>query len=193
MRARSCVLLLLPSVAAWRHTNAPAPVARRRWLGGAVAALAATAPRRATAYSGQTAATPKATKLPPKELAKRVERDLVENQFLATANFDRTLYDESCTFQDEIDTYELDKFIKGTSKLFVADRSHVDLTSPVTASNDSVEFKFKEDLCFNIPFKPTVFVSGRVVLTRDLDTGLFVRYREYWDQKPNDVLRGARF
>ena len=79
-------MLLLPAVAAWRPAvwrhaaNAPPPVARRRWLGGAVAALAATAPRRATAYSGQTAATPKATKLPPKELAKRVERDLVENQ-----------------------------------------------------------------------------------------------------------------
>ena len=194
MRApRSCALLLLPAVAAWRRTHAPPPVARRRFVEGAVAALAATTTARSNAYSGQDKTTPKAKNLPPKELAKRVEKDLVENQFLATANFDRTLYDEACTFQDEIDTYELDKFIKGTSKLFVADRSHVDLTSLVTASNDSVEFAFKEDLCFNIPFKPTVFVSGRVVLTRDLDTGLFVRYREYWDQKPNDVLRGARF
>ena len=121
------------------------------------------------------------------------KKDLEEKQFLVTGALTRSIYDESCIFQDEIDTYELDKFIKGTSKLFVADRSHVDLTSPVTATSESVEFKFKEDLCFNIPFKPTVFVSGRVVLTRDLDTGLFVRYREYWDQKPNDVLRGARF
>ena len=199
MRApRSCALLLLPAVAAWRPAvwrhaaNAPPPVARRRWLGGALAALAATTTQ-ARAYSGQDKTTPKAKNLPPKELAKRVEKDLVENQFLATANFDRSLYDEACTFQDEIDTYELDKFIKGTSKLFVADRSHVDLTSPVTASNESVEFKFKEDLCFNIPFKPTVFVSGRVVLERDPSSGLFVKYREYWDQKPNDVLRGARF
>ena len=200
MRApRACALLLLPAVAAWRPAvwrhaaNAPPPVARRRWLGGALAALAATTTARSNAYSGQDKTTPKAKNLPPKELAKRVERDLVENQFLATANFDRTLYDESCTFQDEIDTYELDKFIKGTSKLFVADRSHVDLTSPVTASNESVEFAFKEDLCFNIPFRPTVFVSGRVVLERDPSSGLFVKYREYWDQKPNDVLRGARF
>ena len=130
-------------------------------------------------------------------MAWRRRRDAVDagtrRRFLATANFDRTLYDEACTFQDEIDTYELDKFIKGTSKLFVADRSHVDLASPVTATDASVEFKFKEDLCFNIPFKPTVFVSGRVVLERDPSSGLFVRYREYWDQKPNDVLRGARF
>ena len=200
MRApRSCVLVLLPAVAAWRHAvwrhaaNAPPPVARRRFVGSALAALAATTTARSNAYIGQDKTTPKATKLPPKELAKRVEKDLVENQFLATANFDRTLYDEACTFQDEIDTYELDKFIKGTSKLFVADRSHVDLTSPVTATDASVEFAFKENLCFNIPFKPTVFVSGRVVLERDPSSGLFVRYREYWDQKPNDVLRAARF
>ena len=100
--------------------------------------------------------------------------------------------DEGATFY-VVEDGVCDAFIKGTSKLFVADRSHVDLTSPVTASNDSVEFKFKEDLCFNIPFRPTVFVSGRVVLTRDPSSGLFVKYREYWDQKPNDVLRGARF
>ena len=106
-------------------------------------------------------------------------------------NFDRRSTTNRARFKT-IDTYEL-QFIKGTSKLFVADRSHVDLTSPVTATDASVEFKFKEDLCFNIPFKPTVFVSGRVVLERDPSSGLFVRYREYWDQKPNDVLRGARF
>ena len=193
MRARRWLLLQAAAVHAWRSTNAPPPVARRRFVEGALAALAATTTARSNAYSGQDKTTPKAKNLPPKELAKRVEKDLVENQFLATANFDRTLYDEACTFQDEIDTYELDKFIKGTSKLFVADRSHVDLTSPVTATSDSVEFKFKEDLCFNIPFKPTVFVSGRVVLTRDPSSGLFVKYREYWDQKPNDVLRAARF
>lgn len=54
---------------------------------------------------------PKAGKLPPTELAKRFERDLLENQFLATANFDRVLYDKSRIFTDEIDTYELDKLV----------------------------------------------------------------------------------
>ena len=73
-------MLQTAAVHAWRRTDAPAIVARRRFVGGAVAALAATAPRRAGAYNGQTAATPKATKLSPNELAKRVEKDLVENQ-----------------------------------------------------------------------------------------------------------------
>ena len=173
MRARACVLLQTAAVHAWRHTNAPAIVARRRFVGGALAALAATTAARSNAYSGQDEATPKAKNLPPKELAKRVEKDLVENQFLATANFDRTLYDEACTFQDEIDTYELDKFIKGTSKLFVADRSHVDLTSPVTFQRKR-EFKFKEDPLLQHPLqadglrvRPRRFDAG-------FDTGLFV-------------------
>ena len=81
MRApRSCALLLLPAVAAWRRTHAPPPVARRRFVEGAVAALAATTTARSNAYSGQDKTTPKAKNLPPKELAKRVEKDLVENQ-----------------------------------------------------------------------------------------------------------------
>ena len=72
-------MLQTAAVHAWR-THAPPPVARRRWLSGALAALYTTTAARSNAYSGQTAATPKATKLPPKELAARVERDLVENQ-----------------------------------------------------------------------------------------------------------------
>ena len=99
---------------------------------------------------------------------------------------------QAATFTDEIDSYTLDKFVKGTSKLFVADRSKVDLTSPVVATDAAVEFTFREDLCFNIPFKPVVSLSGRVVLTRDPSTGLFTSYREYWDQTPNEVVRTAR-
>ena len=30
-----------------------------------------------------------------------------------------------------------------------------------------VEFRFDEDLCFNIPFQPVVSVTGRCVLKRD--------------------------
>ena len=68
----------------------------------------------------------------------------------------------------------------------------MDLTSPVVATDRTVEFSFAENLCFNIPLNPVVFVSGRVVLTRDPATGLFVKYREYWDQAPNDVIKTAK-
>ena len=47
---------------------------------------------------------------------------------------------------------------------------------------------------FNIPLlKPVVFVSGKVVLERDLDNGLIVSYREFWDQDVITVLKSAKF
>ena len=178
-----------PSSSAWRHAPAPLapPSSRRGFFSAAAAGAASLAARRAAA------AEPKQAKLPAAVLAKIVTADVTERQFLATADFTRSLYDESATFTDEIDTYTIDKFIKGTKKLFVAERSRVDLDGPVTVDDGKAEFKFKETLCFNLPFvKPTVFVSGRVVLTRDPASGLFTAYREYWDQTPNEVIRKAK-
>ena len=62
----------------------------------------------------------------------QVTADLVERQFLATADFTREVYDEAALFTDEIDTYTLPKFIKGTSALFVKERSVVRLVGAVT-------------------------------------------------------------
>ena len=59
------------------------------------------------------------------------------------------------------------------------------------ADAQQVEFRFDEDLCFNIPFKPVVSVTGRCVLTRDPQSGLIVQYREYWDKSPADVVKTA--
>ena len=66
-------------------------------------------------------------------------------------------------------------------------RVHVHLQ----ADEKQVEFRFDEDLCFNIPFKPVVSVTGRCVLTRDPQSGLIVQYREYWDKSPADVVKTA--
>ena len=55
--------------------------------------------------------------------------------------------------------------MSGTQKLFVADRSHVDLTSDVDVSDVAVTFRFSEYLCFNLPLvKPTVSLTGKVCL-----------------------------
>ena len=70
--------------------------------------------------------------LPAAKLAEIVTADLVERQFLATADFTREVYDEAALFTDEIDTYTLPKFIKGTSALFVKERSVVRLVGAVT-------------------------------------------------------------
>ena len=188
--------LLAPAAHAWRSgavkvnaRSAPRAVGRRV-LGGASLAGAAALLRVRSASALEA----KRRNVSPKELAEIVTADVVERQFLATADFTRSLYDESATFTDEIDSYTLDKFITGTSKLFVKDKSNVRLSSPVTADEKRVEFSFEETLCFNLPFvKPLVSLSGRVVLERDPESGLFTSYREYWDQKPADVIRSATF
>lgn len=63
----------------------------------------------------------------------------------------------------------------------------------MVATDKTVEFNFEEDLMFNIPFNPVVFVSGKVILERDLDSGLITSYREFWDQDVSTVLKSARF
>ena len=95
---------------------------------------------------------------------------------------------------DEIDTYEIDQYVKGTKALFNAAKSHVDLVGNVEADENSVNFKFSEKLTFNIPFiNPAVSLTGRVKLTRNPDTGLVSYSREYWDQKVNEVLSTVSF
>jgi hypothetical protein len=61
------------------------------------------------------------------------------------------------------------------------------------ADDKKIEFRFEEDLMFNIPFKPVVNLSGKVILERDEKTGLITSYREYWDQDVKTVLMTAKF
>jgi hypothetical protein len=69
----------------------------------------------------------------------------------------------------------------------------VRLVGDVQVSPEAVEFRFDEDLMFRIPFRPVVKLSGRLVLTRDKETGLISSYREYWDQDVATVLKSAKF
>ncbi len=125
-----------------------------------------------------------------------VDKDLIENQFLVNGKLTRSIYDESCTFQDEIDTYGLEQWMSGTAKLFDGDRSKV-LVAPGSVkigknpSKDGrlLEFRFVEYLCFNIPLvKPIVFLSGTLFLEVSDTTGLITSYREKWDQDIYKVL-----
>lgn len=129
------------------------------------------------------------------ELAKIIANDVQENQFMVCADITRSVYDESATFTDEIDTYQMDQWIKGTKRLFVASKSHVDLVPDSLKVTDSdVTFRFTEDLTFNIPLlMPKVYLSGLVELKRDAKSGLITSYQEKWDQDVNTVLRSAKF
>ena len=139
----------------------------------------------------------KQTNLSDEDLIKIVvDKDLIENQFLVNGKLTRSIYDESCTFQDEIDTYGLEQWMSGTAKLFDGDRSRV-VVAPgsvkigknPTKDGRLLEFRFVEYLCFNIPLvKPIVFLSGTLFLEVSDTTGLITSYREKWDQDIYKVL-----
>ena len=128
------------------------------------------------------------------ELAKIIVQDIQDNQFMVRADLTRSIYDEKATFTDEIDTYQLDAWIQGTKRLFVANQSHVDLVpNSLQVNVTEATFLFTEFLTFNIPFLlPKVYLSGKVILKRDPTTGLITSYQEQWDQDVNTVLLSAK-
>mmetsp|Transcript_11910 Transcript_11910/g.23642 ORF Transcript_11910/g.23642 Transcript_11910/m.23642 type:complete len:200 (-) Transcript_11910:79-678(-) len=171
-------------------------ISRRRFGASSLIATTLTASRPVTvpvyAEVATTADTKKLVGISDESIAAAVERDLVENQFLVTGKLTRAIYDEGALFTDEIDTYTLEKWQIGTSRLFVGSESHVQLVGPVKATPQEVSFRFDEVLAFNVPLHPKVKLTGRLVLTRSLDTGLIINYREYWDQSVSEVLKSAR-
>lgn len=128
------------------------------------------------------------------ELAEIIQRDVQENQFMVRADLTRSVYDESATFIDEIDTYQMDAWIRGTKRLFVADKSQVEIVpDTLQVTDQEATFNFTEYLTFNIPLlQPRVYLSGKVVLKRDPKTGLITSYQEKWDQDVNTVLLSAK-
>jgi uncharacterized protein YwbE len=142
-----------------------------------------------------TTSTDKLLNLSNDQLKEIVKHDVVQNAFLATGDITRGIYDESATFTDEIDSYGMDQWIEGTKKLFNGKQSSVRLVGDVNVSPAQVDFLFDEDLQFNLPLflRPTVHLTGKVVLKRDAKTGLITSYREYWDQDVLSVLKTAKF
>jgi hypothetical protein len=122
-----------------------------------------------------------------------VKSDLIDRQFLVTGDLTRSIYTSTAKFTDEIDTYGMDQWMKGTQKLFVGSKSDVRLIGDVQVTAAKVEFQSDEDLMFNIPFNPIVALSGKVVLERDIESGLITSYREFWDQDVWSVLKTAKF
>ena len=138
------------------------------------------------------AAAAKMTNLEPSAMAMIVAADITERQALITADFTREIYSEKCTFQDEIDTYPMDKYVSGTKALFNKEKSHVDLVGDVVVTDASADFRFSEVLAFNIPFNPRVTLTGKVKLSRGPD-GLITSSREFWDQSVPAVLSTVKF
>ena len=130
--------------------------------------------------------------LTDEQLKEVIKSDVLTRQFLVTGVLTRSVYKPTATFTDEIDTYGMDQWMKGTQRLFVGSKSQVRLVGDVEVNPEKVEFRFDEDLMFNIPFNPMVSLTGKVVLTRD-ETGYITSYREFWDQDTWSVLKSAKF
>ena len=52
----------------------------------------------------------------------------------------------------------MDKWIKGTKALFVADKSRLEIVGDINVTKDQVDFRFNEDLMFRIPFRPVSII-----------------------------------
>ena len=202
------LILLLPSLCqAWSSSSQPSGATTRRealWKGLAgVAALTSSSlldnslvvPPVWAMMALDEGDETKKIGISNEELAKIIARDIQENQFMVAADVTRSVYDESATFTDEIDTYEMDAWIRGTKRLFVASKSHVDMVpDSLHVTDTEATFRFTEDLTFNIPLlQPKVYLSGLVILKRDPKTGLIISYQEKWDQDVNTVLKSAKF
>jgi hypothetical protein len=157
-------------------------------LGGSVALTFALAPEKVPASpSPQQAEGAKLRGLTDAELKKRLLVDIVEQRFMVTGQVSKELYADSARFTDEIDTYDLDAFIRGTGLLFDGARSDFKLIGDLEIKGNVISYKFDEILSFKIPLQPRSRVSGRVELTRGND-GLIESYREFWDQSVPSVL-----
>ena len=87
----------------------------------------------------------------------------------------------------EIDTYDLESYVRGTGLLFDGARSDFKLIGDLSFEGNVISYRFDEILSFKIPLQPRSRVSGRVELTRG-DDGLIEKYREFWDQSVPDTL-----
>jgi hypothetical protein len=176
------------------------PLSRRNAMKQAIiaagtAALVGQPPLPANAAAAAASEKSKLLNLQNEDFAKYITKDVEQGQFMVTADISRELYDESATFTDEIDTYDLVAWVKGTKRLFVADKSHVDLVpNTLQVSDAEATFLFTETLMFNIPLlRPTVYLTGKVILKRDPGSGLITSYREFWDQDVSTVLKSAKY
>eukprot|EP00930_Biecheleria_cincta_P044940 TRINITY_DN30969_c0_g1_i1.p1 TRINITY_DN30969_c0_g1~~TRINITY_DN30969_c0_g1_i1.p1 ORF type:complete len:127 (+),score=22.36 TRINITY_DN30969_c0_g1_i1:1-381(+) len=98
------------------RTKNRAGIARRDWIAQMLFSASATGSWLSSTTKAHADEVAKKRYLPAAELAQIVKRDIVERQFLATADFSQEIYDAACTFTDEIDTYQYDKFITGSTR-----------------------------------------------------------------------------
>jgi hypothetical protein len=131
------------------------------------------------------------------ELAAIIKSDSRERQFLYTADFSTSIYDDKARFKDGSDidgAYPMHAWIRGCKLLFDPNQSQCKiLEHTLKVTNRHVQFRFAETLTFNTVLRPRVYLTGTVVMKRDEHSGLIVSYEEKWDQDMNEVFRRTKF
>jgi len=124
------VLLLVVPSAAWTPPTVDTSTGRRNFLtsivasGGALVTVTTMDPIPAAMALDR-------LNISDEQLKQIVKDDILKRQFLVTGNLTPEIYKPTATFADEIDTYKMDQWMKGTQKLFVGEKSDVRLVGDV--------------------------------------------------------------
>ena len=130
------------------------------------------------------------------KLASILLQDVHQRNSLVTADFTRSIYEDTCRFQDGsgLDgAYPMKPWILGCKLLFKGNKSKATIIEEsLIVTSDQISFRFESDLEFRGPLSPQVALTGRIVMTRNPLTGLISSYRESWDQEVFDIVREAK-
>lgn len=134
--------------------------------------------------------------LSTEKLVEILHQDIHERNSLVTADFTRSIYENTCIFKDGsgLDgAYPMMPWILGCKLLFNGDKSRARIVKDsLQVSGQKITFRFESDLEFRGPFSPQVLLSGRVEMLRNPETGLISSYREIWDKDVLDIVKNAK-
>mmetsp|Transcript_46721 Transcript_46721/g.75151 ORF Transcript_46721/g.75151 Transcript_46721/m.75151 type:complete len:309 (+) Transcript_46721:78-1004(+) len=159
-------------------------------LGGAVLLSLTQKCEASKAASGNTG---KSIGLPIQDIRDIVQQDFIYRKCLVSGDISQEIYADDCIFTDpQMSVKGLQKFVRGTKALFVAERSELELLGDVyVVGDDKIVAKWREVACFNIPLRPKTYFTGNITLTLGKDN-LIVNYLEQWDLTIPEILATAR-
>ncbi|XRB25327.1 SnoaL-like domain-containing protein [Pseudoscourfieldia marina] len=133
------------------------------------------------------------------ELVSIIRADLVERQYLVNGNVSSNVYLDDCYFTDARDDFGpgLKKWQRGTSLLFVANKSFAELTGDVVfdPKTRTIEItKWRQQDYFRLPGTPhSPVFTGSVTLTLHPTFNLIARHDEKWDMDPDTITKQITF
>ncbi len=127
-------------------------------------------------------------RLPIADVAKTLERDLVDGQYFVTGDLTREIFDDRCRFVDPTnDVVGLSRYLAALALLFDPATSRVTLRNVEVTSPTTVETDGTLEGYLRFPWRPRVEpYAFHTVYTVDDASGLIVEQRQTWS------ISGAR-